>query len=72
MPWDERLELDARYAEAPPRFATDAAILLRCAWLALAARGATAPGHATMPPYLAEQGENLTPNHKPLVDLHRT
>ncbi len=47
--WPERLELDARYAEAPPRLATDIALLLRCAGLALAGRGAAAPGHATMP-----------------------
>ena len=48
--WAERLELDARYAEAPPRAAVDAALLLRCAGLAFAGRGASAPGHATMPP----------------------
>ncbi|MBW6398286.1 sugar transferase [Roseomonas sp. HJA6] len=49
VPWDARLELDARYAEAPPRIGRDALILMRCAALALMARGAAAPGHATMP-----------------------
>jgi lipopolysaccharide/colanic/teichoic acid biosynthesis glycosyltransferase len=49
--WETRLELDARYAEAPPRLAQDVALLLRCAALALACRGATAPGHATMPAF---------------------
>jgi lipopolysaccharide/colanic/teichoic acid biosynthesis glycosyltransferase len=47
--WAERLELDACYATTPPRLARDAAILLRCAGLALTGRGAAAPGHATMP-----------------------
>jgi lipopolysaccharide/colanic/teichoic acid biosynthesis glycosyltransferase len=51
VPWAERLELDARYAEAPPRLRRDAALLLRCAALALAARGAAAPGHASMPEF---------------------
>lgn len=47
--WPERLELDARYAGAPARLRTDLPLLLRCAGLALAGRGAAAPGHATMP-----------------------
>ncbi len=47
--WDARLELDARYAAAAPRALDDAGILLRCAALAIAGRGASAPGHATMP-----------------------
>jgi lipopolysaccharide/colanic/teichoic acid biosynthesis glycosyltransferase len=47
--WDERLELDSRYATAAPRLLDDARILLRCAALAVAGRGASAPGHATMP-----------------------
>ncbi|GGJ34422.1 sugar transferase [Neoroseomonas lacus] len=49
VPWEARLELDARYAEAPPRLTRDVWLLLRCAALAATARGATAPGHATMP-----------------------
>jgi len=49
VPWAARLELDARYAETPPLLAQDAWLLARSALLALAARGATAPGHATMP-----------------------
>ncbi|MEO3471374.1 sugar transferase [Roseomonas sp. CAU 1739] len=49
VPWDARLELDARYAEAPPRLARDLLLLLHCAALAAGGRGASAPGHATMP-----------------------
>jgi lipopolysaccharide/colanic/teichoic acid biosynthesis glycosyltransferase len=51
VPWAERLELDARYAAAPPRLAGDAAILLRCLWVVLRGRGVSAPGAATMPPF---------------------
>ena len=51
VPWDARLELDARYAEVPPRLARDAALLLRCAALVLTGRGVAAPGHATMPTF---------------------
>ena len=51
VPWRARLELDARYAEAPPRLAADIGLLLRCAALAATTRGATAPGHATMPEF---------------------
>jgi lipopolysaccharide/colanic/teichoic acid biosynthesis glycosyltransferase len=47
--WEARLELDARYAEAPPRLSRDLALLLRCAALAASGRGAAAAGHATMP-----------------------
>jgi lipopolysaccharide/colanic/teichoic acid biosynthesis glycosyltransferase len=46
--WDRRLELDATYAEAPPRCARDIGLLLRCGVLALTGQGAAAPGHATM------------------------
>ncbi|WP_244457078.1 sugar transferase [Roseomonas fluvialis] len=49
--WDSRLELDARYAEAPLCLSADLALLLRCAALALSARGAAATGHATMPAF---------------------
>lgn len=51
VPWEKRLELDARYAEATPRFGRDAGLLLRCAALALTGRGSAAPGHATMPAF---------------------
>lgn len=53
--WAARLELDARYAEAPPRFLRDLALLLRCAALAATGRGAAAPGHASMPPFRGER-----------------
>jgi lipopolysaccharide/colanic/teichoic acid biosynthesis glycosyltransferase len=49
VPWDARLELDAAYATAPPSPWRDAALILRCVALAATGRGATAPGHATMP-----------------------
>jgi len=58
VPWEARLELDARYAEAPPRLAGDLRLLLRCAALAVTGRGATAPGHATMP--ALERKTNIT------------
>lgn len=48
VPWEARLELDARYAERLTLRA-DLAILLRTPALLLAGRGATAPGSATMP-----------------------
>ena len=49
--WVERLELDARYAEAPPRLWRDLSLVLRCAALAATGRGATAPGHVSMPAF---------------------
>lgn len=52
--WEKRLELDARYAGVPPRFAQDLGLLLRCAALAVTGRGAAAPGHATMPAFRAD------------------
>ena len=55
VPWDARLELDARYAEAPPRLTRDLLLLLRCAAMAATGRGAAAPGHATMPAYEKER-----------------
>jgi lipopolysaccharide/colanic/teichoic acid biosynthesis glycosyltransferase len=51
VPWDERLALDARYAERRPTLRADAAILLRCLGVVLRGRGASAPGHATMPAF---------------------
>ncbi|MBR0682679.1 sugar transferase [Roseomonas eburnea] len=53
--WSARLELDARYAEAPPRLSRDLALLLRCAALAATGRGVAAPGHASMPPFRGER-----------------
>ena len=49
--WEERLELDACYAESPPRLSRDLLLLARCAALAISGRGATAPGHVTMPAF---------------------
>ncbi|MCU0886776.1 MAG: sugar transferase [Rubritepida sp.] len=48
VPWDERLEWDARYA-ARVTLAGDLAILLRCARVLWRGEGVSAPGHATMP-----------------------
>lgn len=50
VPWEQRLELDARYA-AGPTLLGDAAILARCLPLVLRGRGIAAPGHATMPAF---------------------
>ena len=48
VPWERRLDLDARYA-ARQTLAGDVALLLRCLWVVLRGQGVTAPGHATMP-----------------------
>ncbi|HWT08056.1 MAG TPA: sugar transferase [Roseomonas sp.] len=58
VPWEARLELDARYAEAPPRLGRDLMLLLRCAALAATGRGAAAPGHVTMPAF--KRKNNIT------------
>jgi lipopolysaccharide/colanic/teichoic acid biosynthesis glycosyltransferase len=50
VPWPERLELDARYAEAVT-LRGDLRILARCACVLLRRQGVGAPGHATMPPF---------------------
>ncbi|MFN6954890.1 MAG: sugar transferase [Acetobacteraceae bacterium] len=55
VPWAERLEWDARYAETPPRLSADLAILAACVLCVLRGRGASAPGHATMPALSAER-----------------
>jgi lipopolysaccharide/colanic/teichoic acid biosynthesis glycosyltransferase len=51
VPWEARLRLDAAYV---PTLPGDLALLARCARLVLAGRGATAPGHATSPPFRGE------------------
>jgi lipopolysaccharide/colanic/teichoic acid biosynthesis glycosyltransferase len=56
VPWAERLEWDARYAEAPPRLTTDLGILLACVLCVLRGQGVAAAGHATMPALSAERG----------------
>ena len=48
LPWEERLEWDARYV-ARVTLAGDVAIVLASLALLLRGRGATAPGHATSP-----------------------
>jgi lipopolysaccharide/colanic/teichoic acid biosynthesis glycosyltransferase len=50
VPWEQRLELDARYVEGITLHG-DLAIALRCLLLALRGGGASAPGHATMPEF---------------------
>jgi lipopolysaccharide/colanic/teichoic acid biosynthesis glycosyltransferase len=50
VPWEQRLELDAQYAERVTLWG-DLMIALRCAWLLLRRRGVNAPGHATMPEF---------------------
>jgi lipopolysaccharide/colanic/teichoic acid biosynthesis glycosyltransferase len=56
VPWAERLEWDARYAEARPTAARDLALLLACLLLVLRGEGVSAPGHASMPALSAERG----------------
>ncbi|MFC3125214.1 sugar transferase [Pseudoroseomonas globiformis] len=48
LPWTERLEMDARYAEAI-RLRTDLHAIAGTALILLSGRGVSAPGHATMP-----------------------
>ncbi|WP_043339630.1 sugar transferase [Belnapia moabensis] len=55
LPWGPRLALDARYA-ARQSFGGDLGLMLRCALLVLRGRGASAPGHATMPAFRGEAG----------------
>ncbi|MCX7686175.1 MAG: sugar transferase [Acetobacteraceae bacterium] len=55
VPWAERLEWDARYAEEGPRLCRDLAILLACLRVVLRGEGVAAPGHATMPALSAER-----------------
>lgn len=49
--WATRLEADARYAEAAPTLLRDARLVLGTLGVWLGGRGATAAGHATMPPF---------------------
>lgn len=51
VPWAARLELDAAYAAAGPTLAGDLALLARTLAVWLSGRGATAPGHASMPAF---------------------
>jgi lipopolysaccharide/colanic/teichoic acid biosynthesis glycosyltransferase len=53
LPWEPRLALDARYA-ARQSLGGDLALMLRCTVLVLRGRGASAPGHATMPAFRGE------------------
>lgn len=53
VPWEDRLEWDARYAARVTAWG-DAAIILRCAWVLLRGRGVAAEGHATMPPFTGD------------------
>lgn len=50
VPWALRLRLDAAYVRRVS-LALDLRIMLACLWLVLRGRGATAPGHATMPAF---------------------
>jgi lipopolysaccharide/colanic/teichoic acid biosynthesis glycosyltransferase len=50
VPWEARLEWDARYA-ARVTLAGDVAIVLRCVRVLLRGEGVSAPGHATMPTF---------------------
>jgi lipopolysaccharide/colanic/teichoic acid biosynthesis glycosyltransferase len=50
--WTERLELAARYSDVPPTLAGDLRLVAGTLRICLSGRGVTAPGHATMPPFL--------------------
>ena len=52
VPWEVRLEWDARYVARVTAWG-DAVIMLRCALVLLRGRGVTAAGHATMPEFKA-------------------
>lgn len=56
VPWEARLEWDARYAARVTAWG-DAVIMLRCALVLLRGRGVTAEGHATMPEFKAASRE---------------
>jgi lipopolysaccharide/colanic/teichoic acid biosynthesis glycosyltransferase len=51
VPWAERLELGIAYATAPPGLGRDLRLILATLRVWVSGRGATAPGHATMPPF---------------------
>lgn len=55
VPWQQRLELDACYAAAPPRMTEDLRLLLRTLSVWSGARGVHAPGHVTMPPFQGQR-----------------
>ncbi|GGG32713.1 UDP-phosphate galactose phosphotransferase [Caldovatus sediminis] len=61
VPWEVRLELDARYAEAPPCLARDLRLILACLGVVLRGHGVSAPGHATMPRFAAAPGSGAEP-----------
>jgi lipopolysaccharide/colanic/teichoic acid biosynthesis glycosyltransferase len=53
VPWEARLEWDARYA-ARVTLAGDVRIALRCLRVLVSGKGVSAPGHATMPAFTGE------------------
>jgi lipopolysaccharide/colanic/teichoic acid biosynthesis glycosyltransferase len=61
VPWEARLELDARYAEAAPRLARDLRLILACLGVVLRGHGVSAPGHATMPRFAAAPASDAAP-----------
>ncbi|MDO9501325.1 sugar transferase [Falsiroseomonas sp.] len=60
--WPQRLELGAEYANGPLRLDRDLWLALRSLWVLLRGRGATAPGHATMPAFAAPPSGPLPPS----------
>lgn len=56
VPWEERLEWDARYAARVTAWG-DAVIILRCVAVLLRGRGVAAEGHATMPEFRGDSRE---------------
>ena len=66
LPWEERLEWDARYV-ARVTLAGDIAIILASLALLLRGRGATAPGHASSPGFtgITPAGQDVPPAAAP-------
>jgi len=52
--WNERLERDAAYAARSPTLAADLRLVAGTIVIWLSGRGATAPGHASMPAFRGE------------------
>jgi lipopolysaccharide/colanic/teichoic acid biosynthesis glycosyltransferase len=52
--WNARLELSAAYADRPPTLGRDLRLIGATLRVWLSGRGAQAPGHATMPPFIGE------------------
>jgi lipopolysaccharide/colanic/teichoic acid biosynthesis glycosyltransferase len=57
LPWAERLELAAAYSDRPPTLRRDLALVGGSLGVWLSGRGASAPRHATSPPFVRPSQE---------------